>query len=39
MIGSPGAGKTLLARAIPSNLPRMTIDEALGVACIYTFTG
>ena len=29
MIGPPGAGKTLLARAIPAIMPRMTIDEAL----------
>ncbi len=36
MIGSPGAGKTLLARSIPSILPRMTIDEALDVTRIYS---
>ncbi|HNS38494.1 MAG TPA: magnesium chelatase domain-containing protein, partial [Anaerolineaceae bacterium] len=29
MIGPPGAGKTLLARAMPSILPRMSIEEAL----------
>ena len=32
MIGPPGAGKTLLARAVPGILPRMSIDEALDVA-------
>jgi magnesium chelatase family protein len=32
----PGAGKTLLARAIPSILPRMTIDESLDVTRIYS---
>ena len=36
MIGPPGAGKTLLARAIPGILPRMSIDEALDVTRIYS---
>lgn len=36
MIGPPGAGKTLLARALPSILPRMSIDEALDVTRIYS---
>jgi magnesium chelatase family protein len=36
MVGPPGAGKTLLARAIPSILPRMTIDESLDVTRIYS---
>ena len=36
MTGSPGAGKTLLARALPAILPRMTIDEALDVTRIYS---
>lgn len=36
MIGSPGAGKTLLARALPAIMPRMTIDEALDVTQIYS---
>ena len=36
MIGPPGAGKTLLARAIPAIMPRMTIDEALDVTRIYS---
>ena len=36
MIGPPGAGKTLLARAMPAILPRMTIDEALDVTRIYS---
>ncbi len=36
MIGPPGAGKTLLARAIPGILPRMTIDESLDVTRIYS---
>jgi len=36
MIGPPGAGKTLLARAMPAILPRLTIDEALDVTRIYS---
>jgi magnesium chelatase family protein len=36
MIGPPGAGKTLLARALPGILPRMSIDEALDVTRIYS---
>jgi magnesium chelatase family protein len=36
MIGPPGAGKTLLARALPAILPHMTIDEALDVTRIYS---
>jgi magnesium chelatase family protein len=36
LIGPPGSGKTLLARAMPGILPRMTIDEALDVTRIYS---
>jgi magnesium chelatase family protein len=36
MVGPPGSGKTLLARALPAVLPRMTIDEALDVTRIYS---
>ena len=36
MMGPPGAGKTLLARALPSILPNMTIDEALDVTRVYS---
>ncbi len=36
MTGPPGAGKTLLARALPSILPSMTIDEALDVTRVYS---
>jgi magnesium chelatase family protein len=34
--GPPGAGKTLLARALPGILPEMEIDEALDVTRIYS---
>src|SRR5574341_348423 len=36
MTGSPGTGKTLLARAVPAILPEMTLDEALEVTRIYS---
>src|SRR5574340_39132 len=36
MIGPPGAGKTLMARALPSILPHLTIEEALDVTRIYS---
>lgn len=36
MKGPPGAGKTLLARALPSIMPRLTLDEALEVTQIYS---
>jgi len=36
MVGPPGAGKTLLARAMPSILPHLTIEEALDVTRIYS---
>ncbi len=36
MRGSPGVGKTLLARALPSILPKMTLAEALDVTRVYS---
>ena len=36
MSGPPGAGKTLMARALPAILPRMSIEEALDVTRIYS---
>lgn len=39
MIGPPGAGKTLLARAIPSILPKMTFEEVLEITKIYSIAG
>ena len=39
MAGPPGSGKTLLARSMPSILPRMSIDEALEVTKIYSVAG
>ena len=39
LIGPPGAGKTLLARAIPGLLPPLTDDEALEVTVIESVAG
>ena len=39
MIGPPGSGKTMLARAFPSILPDMTFDEALEVTKIHSIAG
>ena len=36
MVESPGAGKTLLARALPGILPEMSIEESLDVTRIYS---
>lgn len=37
--GPPGAGKTLLARTLPSILPRLTLAESLEVTKIYSISG
>ncbi len=39
MIGPPGAGKTMIARSVPSIMPNMTFDEALEVAKIHSVSG
>ncbi|TSC54347.1 MAG: magnesium chelatase family protein [Microgenomates group bacterium LiPW_31] len=39
MKGVPGAGKTMLARALPGILPDLTEEEALQVTKIYSITG
>jgi magnesium chelatase family protein len=39
MKGVPGAGKTMLARALPGILPELTENEALEVTKIYSVTG
>ena len=36
MVGPPGAGKTLMARAVPGILPSLSLDEALEVTRIYS---
>jgi len=37
--GPPGSGKTLLARALPSILPQLSLDEALEVTKIFSVAG
>ena len=39
LVGPPGGGKTLLARAMPTILPSMTNQEALEVTKIYSVGG
>ncbi len=39
MEGPPGAGKTLLARALPTIMPPMSHDEAIEVSKIYSIAG
>jgi magnesium chelatase family protein len=36
LVGPPGAGKTLLARALPGILPDLTLEESLEVTRIYS---
>src|SRR5450432_869621 len=39
MVGPPGAGKTMLARRLPSILPALTEGEALDVTAIHSVAG
>lgn len=39
MIGSPGSGKTMIARRVPSILPPMSVEEALEVSKIHSVVG
>lgn len=39
MLGPPGAGKTLIARTMPSILPDLTLEEALEITKIYSVAG
>jgi magnesium chelatase family protein len=39
MVGSPGAGKTMMARRLAGILPPLTFDEALEVTAIHSVAG
>lgn len=39
MIGSPGTGKTMLAKRLPTILPPMTLEEALETTRIFSAVG
>lgn len=39
LVGSPGCGKTLLARALPGILPELTAEESLEVMQIHSAAG
>lgn len=39
MMGPPGAGKTILAKALPSILPQLSFEESLEVTKIYSVAG
>ncbi len=39
LIGPPGAGKTMLARRLPTILPSMTFEEIIEVTRIYSIAG
>ena len=39
MIGPPGAGKTMLAKRLPTILPQLSLDESLQTTRIYSSVG
>lgn len=39
LLGSPGSGKSMLAKRLPSILPEMSFDESLETTMIYSIAG
>ncbi|MFH1577295.1 MAG: YifB family Mg chelatase-like AAA ATPase [Candidatus Margulisiibacteriota bacterium] len=39
LVGSPGSGKTMLARRLPTILPPLSLEEALEVTKLYSVSG
>lgn len=39
MIGTPGAGKTMIARRMPSIMPKLSLEESLEISKVYSACG
>lgn len=39
MTGPPGCGKTMLAKAIPSIMPKLSLEESMAVSSVYSAAG